>query len=240
MFVIKNLHATIKETPILKGVNLSIGPGEIHVIMGPNGAGKSTLAKVVAGHPAYTVREGEVWLHEQNLLSLSPEARSKAGLFVSFQHPPEVPGVTNSHFLTRALLARKNPPLSKAALTALLREKMELLQLDENYTQRPINEGFSGGEKKRNEIFHMAVLQPTLAILDEIDSGLDVDAIRTLSHALRQLVTPERSLLIITHYQRLLTHLTPDYVHLFSGGTIIRSGNSQLAEVVDREGYEHA
>lgn len=242
MLELKNLHASIGEKKILKGINLSIGDGEIHAIMGPNGSGKSTLASVLAGKEDYRVTEGEILYRGQNLLDLDAETRAREGLFLAFQYPVEIPGVGNSYFLKSALNAirkhRGEPELDAFDFLQLIKEKMKLVHMDESLLQRGVNEGFSGGEKKRNEIFHMAVLEPRLAILDETDSGLDIDALRTVSDGVNALRSPERSFLVITHYQRLLDHIVPDFVHVLKDGRIIRSGGRELALELEAGGYE--
>jgi len=242
MLELKNLHACIGEKEILKGINLSIGDGEIHAIMGPNGSGKSTLASVLAGKEDYRVTEGEILYRGQNLLDLDAETRAREGLFLAFQYPVEIPGVGNSYFLKSALNAirkhRGEPELDAFDFLQLIKEKMKLVHMDESLLQRGVNEGFSGGEKKRNEIFHMAVLEPRLAILDETDSGLDIDALRTVSDGVNALRSPERSFLVITHYQRLLDHIVPDFVHVLKDGRIIRSGGRELALELEAGGYE--
>lgn len=242
MLELKNLHACIGEKEILKGINLSIGDGEIHAIMGPNGSGKSTLASVLAGKEDYRVTEGEILYRGQNLLDLDAETRAREGLFLAFQYPVEIPGVGNSYFLKSALnVIRKHrgePELDAFDFLQLIKEKMKLVHMDESLLQRGVNEGFSGGEKKRNEIFHMAVLEPRLAILDETDSGLDIDALRTVSDGVNALRSPERSFLVITHYQRLLDHIVPDFVHVLKDGRIIRSGGRELALELEAGGYE--
>lgn len=238
MLEIKNLHAEIEGKPILMGVNLTICPGEIHAIMGPNGAGKSTLAKVLAGHPSYVVTEGEVTFHGQNLLMLSPEERSQLGLFLSFQYPPEITGVGLFQFLYEAFRGRqKNSSFSETDFSSYLDEKMSLLQMNPDFKKRDLNEGFSGGEKKRSEILQMAVLQPTLSILDETDSGLDIDAMRIVAEGVKKVLTPEKSLLIITHYQRLLDYLSPDVIHIFINGKIVSHGKKELALQLEESGY---
>jgi Fe-S cluster assembly ATP-binding protein len=242
MLEIKNLTATVEATPILNGVNLQVKPGEIHAIMGPNGAGKSTLAKVLAGHPAYEVTGGEVWFKGQNLLELEPEERSHLGLFMSFQYPVEIPGVSNSQFLRIALNAKRKVQgkneLSEADFLQLLDEKMKLMDIRPEFKTRNVNENFSGGEKKRNEILQMAILQPQLAILDETDSGLDIDAMRIVAQGVNQLMNAETGLLLITHYQRLLDYIKPNFVHVMLGGRIVQSGGPELALELESKGYD--
>ncbi len=239
---VRNLHANINGTPILKGLNLTIRRGEVHAIMGPNGSGKSTLSKVLAGHTAYEVTSGEVLFEGANLLELSPELRARAGVFLAFQYPIEIPGVGNSQFLRLAYNtvqgARGKEELDPLEFDDLVREKMKLLEMRPEFLQRSVNEGFSGGEKKRNEILQMALLEPTLAILDETDSGLDIDALRIISHGINQLAKPERSLLLITHYQRLLDHIVPDFVHVMEHGRISKTGGKELALELEARGYD--
>jgi Fe-S cluster assembly ATP-binding protein len=241
MLVIKNLHANVQDVPILKGVDLRVATGEIHAIMGPNGAGKSTLAKVLCGHPAYTVTEGEVTFMGEQILGKEPEERARLGLFMGFQYPPEIPGVSNGQFLFHALAALRKAkgeePLSEEAFAALLEEKMRLIEMRAIFKERHVNEGFSGGEKKRNEILQMAVLEPKLAILDETDSGLDIDAMRIVASGVKKLIHQENALLLITHYQRLLDYIKPHYVHVMAEGKIIQSGDATLAQELEKEGY---
>jgi Fe-S cluster assembly ATP-binding protein len=242
MISITNLHATVEGEPILKGLSLEVKPGEIHAIMGPNGAGKSTLAKVLAGHPSYEVTDGEVLFQGNDILELEADERSHAGLFMSFQYPIEVPGVTNSGFLMTAVnsarKARGETPFSEEVFETLLEEKMELVGVPKVFAKRNVNEGFSGGEKKRNEILQMAVLDPKLAILDETDSGLDIDAMRIVADGLNKLMSPERGLILITHYQRLLDYIKPDHVHVMINGRIVKSGGPELAQVLEEKGYD--
>jgi Fe-S cluster assembly ATP-binding protein len=241
MLEIRNLHAKAGNKPILRGVDLTIGTGEVHAIMGPNGSGKSTLAQVLAGRDVYQVTEGEVIYEGKNLLEMSPEDRARAGLFLAFQYPVEIPGVSNLYFLRSALnTIRKSSGLEEVDaidFLAMVREKMKLLGMDESLMQRPVNEGFSGGEKKRNEIFQMAVLEPKLGILDETDSGLDIDALKIVANGVNALCSPERSIIVVTHYQRLLNYITPDYVHVLSEGRIVKSGNKELALELEQKGY---
>ena len=242
MLEIINLHVVVEGKPLLKGVNLRVKSGEIHAIMGPNGAGKSTLAKVLAGHPAYEVVEGEIWFKGQNLLEMEPDARAHAGLFMSFQYPVEIPGVNNVQFLFTAYnsIQKANglPPLSLSEFEVYLDEKMGLMDIKVEFKNRNVNEGFSGGEKKRNEILQMAVLNPKLAILDETDSGLDIDAMRIVAEGINLLRSEEMGLLLITHYQRLLDYIEPDFVHVMADGKIIRSGQAQLALELEKKGYD--
>jgi Fe-S cluster assembly ATP-binding protein len=241
MLHITNLHAAIDGQPILKGIDLSMGPGEIHAVMGPNGSGKSTLAQVLAGRDEYEVTDGQVRFEGRDLLELPPEERAQAGLFLAFQYPVEIPGVSNTYFLKAALnaqrKARGEQPLDAMDFLRLVRERLKLVELDESLIQRPVNEGFSGGEKKRNEIFQMAVLEPRLAILDETDSGLDIDALKVVSAGVNRMRSPERSFLVITHYQRLLDYIVPDHVHVLVGGRIVRSGGKELALELEQRGY---
>jgi Fe-S cluster assembly ATP-binding protein len=241
MLHIKNLHASIDGVPILNGINLVIQAGEVHAIMGPNGAGKSTLAKVLAGHPAYEVSFGEILFMGENLLEKEPEERAALGLFMGFQYPPEIPGVTNEQFLFHAhssiQRAKGKEPLSESEFAKLLEEKMRLVEMRAAFKERNVNEGFSGGEKKRNEILQMAVLEPKLAILDETDSGLDIDAMRLVATGVNKLMGAEKALLLITHYQRLLDYIKPHFVHVLSEGVIIQSGDGSLALKLEEEGY---
>lgn len=239
---IKNLHASINGTPILNGINLIVKAGEIHAIMGPNGAGKSTLAKILAGHPAYEVTEGEVWFKGQNLLEMEPEERSHAGLFMSFQYPIEIPGVTNIRFLETAYNAARKAhgekEIGREEFEAFLLEKMQMMDIKPEFMHRNLNEGFSGGEKKRNEILQMAVLEPKLSILDETDSGLDIDAMRVVACGVKKLMHPDVGLILITHYQRLLNYIQPQFVHVILDGRIIESGGPELALELENKGYD--
>ena len=239
---IKNLHASVGEKEILKGVNLTLRRGEVHAVMGPNGAGKSTLGAVLAGRPDLTVTEGSVRYAGQDLLALSPEERSWAGLFLSFQYPVEIPGVSITNFMKAALAARRKaqglPELTPGEFLKLLKEKMAFVQMKNEFAKREVNVGFSGGEKKRNEIFQMAMLEPTLSILDETDSGLDVDALRIVAEGVNRLRTPETAAIVITHYQRLLEYIVPDVVHVLKDGRIVETGGRELVDRIEREGYE--
>ena len=241
MLEIKNLHARIGGTEILKGLSLKVGAGEVHSIMGPNGSGKSTLSYVIAGREGYEVTEGEVLLDGKNLLELSPEARSWAGLFLAFQYPVEVPGVPNNYFLKAAFNAarkqRGEEEMDAIDFLAYLKAKTDLVQMDKKLLGRFVNQGFSGGEKKRNEILQMAVLEPRMAILDETDSGLDIDALRIVAEGVNALRSPERGFLLITHYQRLLEYIVPDHVHVLMDGRIVKSGGKELALELEDRGY---
>ena len=238
---IKNLHANAEGREILHGIDLTIQPGEVHAIMGPNGSGKSTLSQVLAGRDSFEVTEGEVIYKGMDLLSMTPEKRACEGVFLAFQYPVEIPGVNNTYFLKAALNSvrkyRGEDELDAMDFLKLVREKVKLIELDEELINRPVNEGFSGGEKKRNEIFQMAVLEPTFAILDETDSGLDIDALKVVASGVNALRSKERSMLVITHYQRLLNHIVPDFVHVLFDGRIVRSGGTELAEKLEEEGY---
>jgi Fe-S cluster assembly ATP-binding protein len=241
MLKINNLHASVDGNEILRGIDLEIKPGEVHAIMGPNGSGKSTLARVLAGEESYEVTDGQVLLDGNDLLEMDPEDRAREGVFMAFQYPVEIPGVSNTYFLKAALNAvRKHrglPELDALEFLTLVRQKMKLVQMEDSLLNRPVNEGFSGGEKKRNEIFHMAVLEPRLAILDETDSGLDIDALRIVAEGVNALRNPERSFLLITHYQRLLNYIVPDFVHVLVDGRIVRSGGKELALELEEKGY---
>jgi Fe-S cluster assembly ATP-binding protein len=241
MLRIRNLHAGAGGCEILRGIDLTIDAGEVHAIMGPNGSGKSTLARVLAGHPEYQVTDGEVLYGGQDLLSMDPESRARAGLFMAFQYPVEIPGVNNAYFLKAAVNAlrahRGQEALDAVEFMALVRDRMTQLGIDQALLTRPVNEGFSGGEKKRNEIFQMAVLEPRLAILDETDSGLDIDALRIVAHGVNAMRQPDRAFLLVTHYQRLLNYVVPDVVHVLGDGRIIRSGGKGLALELEEKGY---
>ncbi len=239
---IKNLHASVGGKEILKGIDLQIGPGEIHAVMGPNGAGKSTLSAVLAGRPSYTVTEGSVTFLGRDLLAMSPEERSWAGLFLSFQYPVEIPGVSITNFMKAAVNARRKTQgledLKPAEFIKLMKEKMAFVQMKGEFAKREVNVGFSGGEKKRNEIFQMAMLDPTLSILDETDSGLDVDALRIVAEGVNALHTPEKSAIVITHYQRLLDYIVPDVVHVLKDGRIVRTAGRELVDQIEQNGYD--
>ncbi|MCC5809524.1 MAG: Fe-S cluster assembly ATPase SufC [Ectothiorhodospiraceae bacterium] len=241
MLEIRDLRASVEGQEILKGINLTMKPGEVHAIMGPNGSGKSTLSKVLAGHEGYEVTGGQVFYDGKDLLELAPEERAREGLFLGFQYPVEIPGVANTYFLKAAVNAirkhRGEGEIDAMEFLKLIRERMKLVKMDEALLKRPVNEGFSGGEKKRNEIFQMAVLEPRLAILDETDSGLDIDALRTVSEGVNALRSPERSFLLITHYQRLLNYIQPDHVHVLVKGQIVKSGGKELAQELEQSGY---
>jgi Fe-S cluster assembly ATP-binding protein len=242
MLKIENLHAGLEDKTILKGINLEIKPGEVHAIMGPNGSGKSTLASVLAGREDYEVTEGSVEFLGQDLLDLSPEARAAEGLFLAFQYPVEIPGLTTANFIKTAVNeVRKykgEEPLDAVAFLKRMKEKMEVMHIDRSLLNRPLNEGFSGGEKKRNEIFQMAMLEPKLAILDETDSGLDIDAIRIVSEGVNRLRRKDNAVLVITHYQRLLDYIVPDVVHVLYNGRIVKSGPKELALELEDRGYD--
>src|SRR5215510_12626264 len=241
MLKVRNLHAGVGGREILRGIDLSIDAGEVHAIMGPNGSGKSTLARVLAGHPECQVTEGEVLFGGQDLLAMDPESRARAGVFMAFQYPVEIPGVNNAYFLKAALNAirahRGQQELDAVDFMALVRDRMRQLGIDEDLLKRPVNEGFSGGEKKRNEIFQMAVLEPRLAILDETDSGLDIDALKIVAHGVNAMRRPDRAFLLVTHYQRLLNYVVPDVVHVLAEGRIVRSGGKELAFELEEKGY---
>ncbi len=242
MLEIKNLHAKIDGKEILKGINLKIGTGEIHAIMGPNGSGKSTLANVLAGKDAYEVTEGQVLYDGKDLLSMPAEDRARSGLFLAFQYPVEIPGVSNMYFLKTALNEKLKyhgqEEMDAADFLALVRKKMKLVEIEDSLLRRPVNEGFSGGEKKKNEIFQMAVLEPKLAVLDETDSGLDIDALKIVANGVNSLHNKENSFLVITHYQRLLDYIVPDFVHVLYKGEIVKSGAKDLALELEEKGYD--
>jgi len=241
MLEIRNLHANAGEKPVLKGLNLTVRAGEVHAVMGPNGSGKSTLAHVLAGRDGFTVTAGEVVYKGRNLLAMPPEERAREGLFLAFQYPVEIPGVSNTYFLKNALNAirkhRGQPELDAAEFLALIKEKGKEMQIGDALLNRPVNEGFSGGEKKRNEVLQMAVLEPALAVLDETDSGLDIDAMKTVAAGINRLRSPARAMIVITHYQRLLDYLQPNFVQVLTDGRIVRSGCEQLARELERKGY---
>jgi Fe-S cluster assembly ATP-binding protein len=238
---VQNLHANVAGHEILRGIDLTVSPGEVHALMGPNGSGKSTLAHVLAGRPGYTVTEGRVLYRGRDLLAMPPEERAREGVFLAFQYPVEIPGVSNVYFLKAAVNAvRKHRGLAEydaMEFLALVKEKAKLVEIDEDLVKRPVNEGFSGGEKKRNEIFQMALLDPQLAILDETDSGLDIDALRIVAGGVNQLRSPERSMIVVTHYQRLLNYIVPDFLHVLVDGRIVRSGGKDLALELEEKGY---
>ena len=241
---IKNLHVSIEDKPILKGVNLSIGQGEVHAIMGPNGTGKSTLAYTLMGHPSYQITEGEVLFKGKNILELGADERSRMGVFLAFQYPVSIPGVTVANFLRTSLNSRRraaNPDdkgMPIPEFRKLLKEKMDLLRMDHSFAGRYLNEGFSGGEKKRAEVLQMAVLRPEIAIMDETDSGLDIDALRIVSEGINALKGPEMGVMLITHYQRILNYITPDFVHVMMDGRVVESGGPELALHLEEHGYE--
>lgn len=241
MLEIKNLYASVDGKEILKGINMTVKPGEVHAIMGPNGAGKSTLSNVLAGRDGYDITEGEIIFKGENLLDLEPEERAQRGVFLAFQYPVEIPGVSNVYLLKAALNAVRSyqglDELDAIDFLSLVREKMQLVEMNEEFLYRGVNEGFSGGEKKRNEILQMALLEPTLAILDETDSGLDIDALRIVSEGVNALRSQDRSIVMITHYQRLLDYIVPDFVHVLSAGRIIKSGDKELAKELESKGY---
>ena len=241
MLDIKNLQVKAEDKQILKGIDLHVNVGEVHAIMGPNGSGKSTLARALSGHPEYQVVGGEVTFGGQDLLAMDRDERGRNGVFMAFQYPVEIAGVNNANFLKAALNAKRKhlgqPALDAYEFVALVKEKSKLLEIDESMLKRAVNEGFSGGEKKRNEIFHMAVLEPALAVLDETDSGLDTDALRVLADGVNAMRSPDRSFIVVTHYQRLLNYIVPDFVHVLSDGRIVRSGGRELALELEEKGY---
>jgi Fe-S cluster assembly ATP-binding protein len=241
MLKISNLHASVDGTEILKGINLEVGAGEVHAIMGPNGSGKSTLAGVLSGRDTYQVTEGHVSFADNDLLEMEPEERACEGVFLAFQYPVEIPGVSTANFLKAAVNSKRKhhgePELDAMDFLTLLRDKLKLVQMDESFLRRSVNEGFSGGEKKRNEVFQMAVLDPRLAVLDETDSGLDIDALKIVANGVNTLRGPGRAIVVITHYQRLLDYIVPDFVHVLSGGRIVRSGDKSLALELEQKGY---
>ena len=242
MLEIKNRHAAIDGKEILKGINLTVKKGEIHAIMGPNGSGKSTLAKVLAGHPQYEVTSGEILYEGRNLLEMAPDERAREGVFMAFQYPIEVPGVSNAQFLRLAYNEKRKhlgeEELDPLEFRDLLKERAKVVEMEASFMTRSVNEGFSGGEKKRNEILQMAVLQPKLAVLDETDSGLDIDALRVVANGVNQLLTPDNAIILVTHYQRLLNYIVPHFVHVLSGGRIVREGGKELALELESKGYD--
>ena len=242
MLDIHNLHVRVAGKPILQGIDLSVNAGEVHAIMGPNGSGKSTLARALSGHPDYQVTEGEVSYEGRDLLAMDPEERAREGVFMAFQYPVEIPGVNNAYFLKAALNAirkhRGQEELDAIEFMALMREKATLLEIDPSMLSRSVNEGFSGGEKKRNEILQMAVLEPKLAVLDETDSGLDIDALRIVAGGVNQLHTPENAVILVTHYQRLLDYIVPQFVHVLANGRIAKEGGKELALELEQKGYD--
>lgn len=242
MLTIKNLHASINGKEILRGINLEIKPGEIHAIMGPNGSGKSTLGAVLAGRELFEVTQGEITFNDKNIFDLSPEERSREGLFLSFQYPIEIPGVSMVNFMKTAMNEHRKykglDPVTASDFLKLMRERKELVEIDSALTNRAVNEGFSGGEKKKNEIFQMAMLEPKLAILDETDSGLDIDALRIVANGVNKLKTPNNSTVVITHYQRLLEYIIPDFVHILYNGRIVKTGGKELALELEDKGYD--
>ncbi len=242
MLEIKGLRATVADKEILRGIDLTVLPGEVHAVMGPNGSGKSTLAQVLAGHPAYEVTGGTVTYQGEDLLAMDPEVRAQAGIFLAFQYPVEIPGVSNAYFLRAAYnemrKARGEDEIDPMSFADLMDEKMRLVEMDDAMLTRSVNTGFSGGEKKRNEILQMAVLEPRLAILDETDSGLDIDALRIVANGVNTLKRPSNATIIVTHYQRLLNYIVPDYVHVLAGGRIVRSGGKELALELEAKGYD--
>jgi Fe-S cluster assembly ATP-binding protein len=242
MLEIRNLHATAGDREILRGIDLTVQAGEVHAVMGPNGSGKSTLAQVLAGHPAYEVTDGTVTYEGEDLLAMDPEVRAQQGIFLAFQYPVEIPGVSNAYFLRAAYneirRARGEEEIDPISFADLMDEKMKLVEMDPSMLSRSVNTGFSGGEKKRNEILQMAVLEPRLAVLDETDSGLDIDALRIVAHGVNSLRRPDKSTIVVTHYQRLLNYIVPDHVHVLAGGRIVRSGGKDLALELEAKGYD--
>ena len=242
MLEIKDLRATVADKEILRGITLTVEPGSVHAVMGPNGSGKSTLAQVLAGHPAYEVTGGTVTYEGRNLLEMDPEVRAQSGIFLAFQYPVEIPGVSNAYFLRAAYnemrKARGEEEIDPMSFADLMDEKMKLVEMDDSMLTRSVNTGFSGGEKKRNEILQMAVLEPRLAILDETDSGLDIDALRIVANGVNSLKRPTNATIVVTHYQRLLNYIVPDFVHVLAGGRIVRSGGKELALELEAKGYD--
>ena len=241
MLEVRNLQVKAEDKQILRGINLTVNAGEVHAIMGPNGSGKSTFARALSGHPGYEVTEGQILYKGQDLLEMDPDERARDGVFMAFQYPVEIPGVNNAYFLKAALNAKRKQQgldeLDAMDFMALVKEKLKVLHIEDSMLQRSVNEGFSGGEKKRNEIFHMAVLEPTLAVLDETDSGLDIDALRVVADGVNAMRSPDRSFVVVTHYQRLLNYIVPDFVHVLSEGRIVRSGGRELALELEEKGY---
>jgi Fe-S cluster assembly ATP-binding protein len=241
MLNIKNLHVRAEGKEILKGINLHVGAGEVHAIMGPNGSGKSTLARAIAGHPEYEVTSGEVIYNGADLLEMDPDERAREGVFMAFQYPVEIAGVNNAYFLKAAVNAKRKhqglPEYDAMEFMQLIKEKSALLEINQSMLSRAVNEGFSGGEKKRNEIFQMALLEPTLAVLDETDSGLDIDALKTVATGVNAMRGPDRAIIVVTHYQRLLDYIVPDFVHVLSAGRIVKSGGKELALELEQKGY---
>jgi Fe-S cluster assembly ATP-binding protein len=238
LFAIEDLHVAIEGKEILKGVNLAVGRGEVHALMGPNGSGKSTLANALMGHPRYQVTQGRVLLNGENVLTMTADQRARRGMFLAFQYPLEIPGVKVRHFLRMAVKATKDQEPSVTDFRKQLFDKMALLEMDRSFAERYLNEGFSGGEKKRNEILQMAMLEPAMAILDETDSGLDIDALRIVAGGINKLAGPERSMLLITHYQRILNYVEPQFVHVLFDGRVVRSGGKELAQELEAKGYD--
>ncbi len=242
MLTIKNLHASVDDTPILKGIDLALEPGKVHAIMGPNGSGKSTLAGVLAGNPRYEVTDGSIEFLGHDLLDMSTEDRARAGLFLAFQYPVEIPGVNNAYLLKAALNAKRTyngePELDAFEFLSKIKASMKIMEMSEDFLKRDVNAGFSGGEKKRNEVLQMQMLEPKLAVLDETDSGLDIDALKVVAEGVNRLRDEERSFLVITHYQRLLDHIIPDHVHVLAGGRIVKSGTRELALELEARGYD--
>jgi len=242
MLEIKNLHASAGDKPILRGISLTVNAGEVHAVMGPNGSGKSTLAQVLAGHPAYEVTAGEVYYEGENLLEMDPEERAQKGVFLAFQYPVEIPGVSNAYFLRSAYneirKARGEDEVDPIDFLEVMEQKLQLVHMSEDMLQRSVNTGFSGGEKKRNEILQMAVLDPKLAILDETDSGLDIDALRIVAEGVNSMRRSDNATIVVTHYQRLLNYIVPDFVHVLAGGKIVKSGGKELALELEARGYE--
>ena len=242
MLEIRDLHAGVGDVEILKGINLAVNPGEFHAIMGPNGSGKSTLARVLAGHQSYTTTQGDIIYKGQSILELPPEERAREGIFMAFQYPYEIPGVSTQEFLKTAYNSLREhngqPELDAVEFYRFLKDKLQIVEMDPSYLSRPLNDGFSGGEKKRNEILQMAVLEPDLAVLDETDSGLDIDALRIVSEGINRLRSPSRSTLLITHYQRMLDYVQPDFVHVLMDGRIVESGDGSLAQHLEEHGYD--